>query len=230
MNSLAVAIAIILLPGLVASVICDKITVHSPRWDAFKYSIYSFLFGVLSYGLLQFVEYAYQQIMGLLSQTYEAQASTLGVWSIIQNDKAPIALSEVGWATVLAPVVALLASLLVNYKVINRIAQKLRVSQKYGDENLFSFFLNAKEVDWIYVRDKEANLTYSGRVVSHSECDSIQELVLSEVDVYEYETSTFLYSLPIIYLSKKLGAFVIEVPPPPPPPPENEDDDGKKTN
>jgi hypothetical protein len=38
MNSLAIAISIILLPGLVACVICDKITVHSPKWDAFKYS------------------------------------------------------------------------------------------------------------------------------------------------------------------------------------------------
>lgn len=226
MNSLAVAIAITLLPGLIASVICDKITVHSKRWDAFKYSIYSFLFGVLSYGLLQFVEYAYQHILGFLCKPYVIQTSTLAVWSIIQNEKAPIVLSEIGWATLLSPVVALIASSLVNYKVVNKIAQKLRVSQKYGDENLFSFFLNAKEVDWVYVRDKEAGFTYFGRVVSYSECDSIQEVVLSEVSVYEYETSDLLYSVPLIYLSKKLGSFVIEVPTAP----KMENEDGKKTN
>jgi hypothetical protein len=226
MNSLAVAIAIILLPGLVASVICDKITVHSPRWDAFKYSIYSFLFGVLSYCLLQCIEYAYQQILGLLSKTHEIQSSILGVWSIIQNEKALIVLSEVGWATLLSPVVALIASSLVNYKVINKIAQRLRVSQKYGDENLFSFFLNAKETDWIYIRDKEASLTYFGRVVSFSECDSIQEVVLSEVSVHEYETSEFLYSVPLIYLSKRLGSFVIEIPAPA----KKESEDGKEAN
>jgi hypothetical protein len=226
MNSLAVAIAIILLPGLIASVICDKVTVHSKRWDAFKYSIYSFLFGVLSYGLLQFIEYAYQQILGLLCKPYVIQTSTLAVWSIIQNEKAPIVLSEVGWATLLSPIVALIASSLVNYKVVNKIAQKFRVSQKYGDENLFSFFLNAKEVDWVYIRDKEAGFTYLDRIASYSECDSIQEVVLSEVSVYEYETSNLLYSVPLIYLSKKLGSFVIEIPAAP----QMEDKDGKKTN
>lgn len=226
MNSLAVAIAIILLPGLVASIICDKITVHSKRWDAFKYSIYSFLFGVLSYGLLQCIEFIYQQAVHLLCKTNEIQTTTLGVWSIIQNEKTPIALSEVGWATMLAPAVALIASAIVNYKVINKIAQKLQVSQKYGDENLFSFFLNAKEVDWVYIRDKEAGFTYFGRIVSFSECDSIQEAVLSEVGVYEYETSDLLYSVPLIYLSKKLGSFVIEVPALLP----KECDDGKETN
>jgi hypothetical protein len=225
MNSLAVAIAIILLPGLIASVISDKITVHSKQWDAFKYSIYSFLFGVLSYGLLQFIENAYQYILAFLCKPYVIHTSTLAVWSIIQDEKAPIVLSEVVWATLLAPVVALIASALVNYKVINKVAQKLQASQKYGDENLFSFFLNAKEVDWVYIRDKEAGFTYFGRVVSYSECDSIQEVVLSEVGVYEYEKSELLYSVPLIYLSKKLGSFVIEIPPP-----TTEKENGKETN
>ncbi|MHB1332550.1 MAG: hypothetical protein ACYCY1_08135 [Sulfuriferula sp.] len=215
MNSLAVAIAIVLLPGLVASVICDKITVHSPRWGAFKYSIYSFLFGILSYGLLQFIEYGYHYILSFLDKTHQVQSYTLGVWSIIQNDKAPIALSEVGWATLLAPIVALIAAWLVNYKILNKIAQKLNISQKYGDENLYSFFLNLNEVDWVYVRDKINGFTYFGRVVSYSECDSIQEIVLSEVGVYEYESSELLYPVSIIYLSKPLGSFVIEVPEPP---------------
>jgi hypothetical protein len=226
MNNLAVAISIILLPGLVASVICDKITVHSPRWDTFKYSIYSFLFGVLSYGLLQFIDYANFLILGLFDKTQVTQFTVLKVWSIIQDDKAKIAFSEIFQATLLAPVVALIASFLVNYKIINKIAKKIRVSQKYGDENLFSFFLNAKEVDWVYVRDPGVGLTYFGRVVSHSECDSMQEIVLSEVTVHEYETSAELYSIPIIYLSKPLGSFVIEVPAPA----EEENKNGKETN
>lgn len=226
MNSLAVAIAIVLLPGLVASVICDKITVHSPRWDAFKYSIYSFLFGILSYGLLQLIEYAYQCTLRLLCNAHEIQFNNLGVWSIIQNEKAQIPLLEVGFATLLAPIVALIASALVNYKILNKIAQKIKISQKYGDENLFSFFLNSKEVDWIYVRDKEYGLTYLGRVVSYSECDSIQEIVLSEVTVYEYESSDELYDVSIIYLSKPLGSFVIEVPEPP----AKENKDAKEAN
>lgn len=212
MNSLAIAISIILLPGLVACVICDKITVHTPKWDAFKYSIYSFLFGVMSYCLLQLIDYTCYLLVIKIYKSHTINFNELKVWSIIQDEKAKIALSEVAKATLLAPIVALIASSFVNYKLINKIAKSIKVSQKYGDENLFSFFLNAKEVDWIYVRDKGVGLTYFGRVVSHSECDHIQEIVLSEVTVHEYETSDELYSMPIIYLSRPLGSFVLEVP------------------
>jgi hypothetical protein len=214
MNSLAISISIILLPGLIASVICDKITVRSTRWDAFKYSIYSFLFGVLSYGLLELISHGWQLKSIIFAEEPIFEFSSLKIWSIIQDEKNCIKLSEVFGATLLAPIVALISSTFVNYKVINRIAKKVKVTQKYGDENLFSFFLNAKEVDWVYVRDSETKLTYFGRVVSHSECDSIQEIVLSEVTVHDYETSEELYSAPIIYLSKKLGSLVIEVPQP----------------
>ena len=38
----------------------------------------------------------------------------------------------------------------------------------------------------------------------------MQEIVLSEVTVYRYEDSAELYSVPTIYLNKKLGQFIIE--------------------
>jgi hypothetical protein len=211
MNSLVITIAIVLLPGLVASIICDKITVHTPKWGNFKYSIYSFLFGFFSYGLLQLLQWSYIFLSDFCNFS-NIIFSELDTWKIIQNESNQVPFNEVFFALLLAPVVAFTSSSIVNHKIINRVAQKLNVSQKYGDENLFSFILNSKEVDWVYIRDIENQFTYLGRVVSYSECDSIQEIVLSEVDVYEYDTSDFLYSLPIIYLSRKIGTFTIEVP------------------
>lgn len=58
MNELAIAVGVILFPGLITAVICDKITVHSPRWGSFKYSVYSFIFGVSCYVALQGLAYA----------------------------------------------------------------------------------------------------------------------------------------------------------------------------
>jgi len=225
MNSLAVAITIILFPGLIACVICDKITVHSPRWDAYKYSMYSFLFGILCYCALQLIYYNTYMVYQYIYDVTDVRFSSLDVWLIINNEKAKVVLSEVVNATLLAPLVALMSSFVVNYKVFNKIASKINVTQKYGDENLFSFFLNSKEVDWVYVRDKDIGLTYFGRVVSHSECESIQEIVLSEVSVHEYLTSELLYSTPVIYLSRPLGSFMIELPSPT----TMEDSNGEKT-
>lgn len=212
MDAIVIAISVVLIPGLMSSIICDKIVVHVQRWDAFKYITYSFVFGVLSYALLQVIVH--------IKNTYQIEGDyfvlaspfPLSIWSIIQDQKSPIKLTEVVQATLISPIVSLAAAAIVNWKVLNKIAQWLAVSSKYGDENLFSFFLNSKEVEWVYVRDKGAGLTYFGAVISYSDCDRIQEIVMSEVIVYDYETSDELYKIASIYLTKNVGEFVIEVP------------------
>ena len=98
----------------------------------------------------------------------------------------------------------------INYKVFNKLAQKINVSSKYGDENLYSYYLNAKEIDWVYVRDIENNLTYQGRIESYAENDHMQEMVLYDVTVFRYQDSVQLYSVPTIYLNKEMGKFIIE--------------------
>ncbi|WP_019567800.1 hypothetical protein [Thioalkalivibrio sp. ALMg13-2] len=210
MNELAIAVVVILFPGLIAAVICDKITVHSPRWGSFKYSVYSFVLGVSSYVALQGIVYIWNWFSGLFVPTVSFVSKTLDVWTIVTTQTVSIDPSEVFWATILSPVIAVLAAFTVNHKIIHKAAQRLRVSGKYGDENLFSFFLNAQDINWVYVRDIPSKLTYQGRVVSFSEADDMQELVLSEVTVFAYETSDEYYSVPLLYLSKERGSFIIE--------------------
>lgn len=226
MNELAIAVGVILFPGLIAAVICDKITVHSPQWGSFKYSVSSFVFGVSCYVALQGLAYLWIWIAEYFFPTLSFASPTLDVWTIATTQKVSIDPSEVFWATVLSPAIAAVAAFTVNHKLINKAAQKLRISSKYGDENLFSFFLNAQDIDWVYVRDIPSKLTYQGRVVSFSEADDMQELVLSEVTIFAYETSDELYSIPLLYLSKVRGAFIIEAVP------QSllEPQDGKETN
>lgn len=212
MDAVIIAISVVLLPGLISSIICDKVVVHMQRWDAFKYVIYSFVFGVLCYVILQIIVHIKNTFQ--LGGDYFTLDSKfpLSVWSIIQDQKSPIKLSEILLATLISPMVSFAAAAIINYKILHKIAQILKVSSKYGDENLYSFFLNSKEVEWIYVRDKISGLTYFGAIISYSDCDKIQELVMSDVIVYSYETSEELYRVSSIYLTKNLGEFVIEVP------------------
>ena len=44
----------------------------------------------------------------------------------------------------------------------------------------------------------------------YSENEHIQEIVLSEVTVFNYEDSEELYFIPTIYLTKPIGKFIIE--------------------
>jgi hypothetical protein len=209
MNDLAILIGLISFPGLIATILCDKLLVHAERWNSFKYAVYTFVFGVSSYVTLQIVVWVINAMNRHLPLV--TARSELKLWDTLISGKS-LDFSEVAWATAVAPVVALLAVYLVNKKVVNRFGQRLGISNKYGDENLFSYFLNASDVYWIYVRDPSAGLSYRGAIRSFSETKNVQEIVMTSVTVYDYADSSELYRLDSIYLSKPLGSFIIEAP------------------
>lgn len=212
MNQLVISIAIILIPGIICVIICDKLTVHS-KWLSFKFIVYSFILGVLNYTFLQLIYYMIDFFNGINNYAINFSSidwTNLEIWGCIVSEKPVFPVSEIIYTSILAIPMAFFITTCINYKIFNVIAKKINVSHKYGDENLFSYYLNTKEIDWIYVRDPEIDLTYQGRIVSYSENEHIQEMVLSEVTVYRYSDSVELYSLPTIYISKEIGRFIIE--------------------
>jgi len=215
MNQLVVTMVVILLPGIFATAICDKISRHS-QWGWFKYTLYSIILGWLSYLTFQIISFLPAIDISFEEKTILASFSPepLKVWSALLNGEengAPvIPYVEVLGSFVCSVFVAFFVTAVINYKIINKIAKKLKISTKYGDENLFSYYLNLDGVRWVYVRDMVNNLTYKGEIVMHSESGGIQELVLSDVDVYNYKDSEHLYCVPSIYLCKNVGEFRIE--------------------
>jgi hypothetical protein len=117
---------------------------------------------------------------------------------------------EIVSSVFLAVPVSFVVAACVEHKMLTRIGSWMHVTSKYGEENLYSYFMNMKENEWIYVRDKENNLTYEGKASWHSENESLHELVLQGVVVYRYEDSARLYSVPTMYLSREVGKLVIE--------------------
>ena len=209
MNQLAIAIVVILFPGILATIIADKVAVHS-KWDSFKFSLYALVLGILSYLFLQLIVIIFDLAHYIINHAKEVNYHILAVWNMALQQKSIIKPWEIGASTFLSVLVGYFASFIVNYKILNKIGQKLKITTKYGDENLYSFYLNAEQIEWIYIRDIENNLTYQGRLVSYSENKDIQEIVLTDVTVYRYKDSAELYSVPSIYLCKKSGNFIIE--------------------
>jgi len=206
MNQLAVTLMIIFFPGIVAAIVCDKIAVHS-KWNPFKFVLYSFLLGTLSYGSLQTAYIIIDFFSAIRIERIFFEKLT--ILNNFEKTDFIINISEIFWATLLAVPVAFFASAIINHKVMNRVARICKVGVKYGDENLYSYYLNSKEIDWLYIRDFDEKKIYQGRLKSYSENEKVQELVLYEVSVFD-EISNLLYEVPTIYLSKEAGKFIIE--------------------
>jgi hypothetical protein len=202
MSELTIKLIIILIPGAFATLIFGKLILHK-EWSSFRFVLYSILFGVFSYLILQLL------INGL--NLFECfYLPELTIWSNL-SDASSIPYKETVLASIISIFIAFIVSMIENRKVINRLANFFGISGKYGDENLFSLFLNSKNVQYIYLRDIKNQLTYHGWVKSFSENDNISEILLSDVAVYNYSDSEFLYEVPEIYLSLNKQEIIIEI-------------------
>lgn len=197
-SELTLKLIIILIPGAIASIIYEKLTIHR-KWTAFQFIANSILFGGISYLLAQ-----------LIFNYYGNDQSLSNFWLNLSSKEIPF--SAVTKATIISIFIGFICAGLDRYKIINNIAKFLRLTTKYGDENLYSYFLNAKNVSEVYIRDVANNITYHGIIDSFSETTEFKEIVLRDVKIYEYETSKFMYDVDKVYLCKPKDDLIIEVP------------------
>jgi len=189
---------ILLIPGAIASKIYQKLTIHE-KWTPFQFVANSILLGGASYLISQL-------IFDLFSKNDQLE----NFWQNLPTKEIPY--NDILWASFSAIVLSFIVSAIDHYKLLNKFGKLIKATNKYGDENLFLFFLNAEDVEEVYIRDKSSGFTYQGLIDSYSENANIHEIVLRDVLVFEYETSQQLYALDKIYLSKKKGEITIELP------------------
>ena len=195
---LTLKLIILLTPGAVASIIFEKLTIHK-KWNSFQFIANSILFGGISYLVAQ-----------LAFNICRHDSSFDNFWLNLPSKEIPFA--AVIKAIITSIFIGFICAGLYNYKFVNRIGKLFKLTTKYGDENLYSYFLNAKNVNEIYFRDIPNNITYHGMINSYSETNEFKEIVLRDVKVYDYETSTIMYELDKVYLSRPKDDIIIEVP------------------
>lgn len=197
-SELTLKLILLLIPGSIACILYERLTIHK-QWNSFKFITNAILFGSISYVLAQIVFN-----IGRIDLSFDT------FWENLPTKDIPY--QAIIKASIVSVFVGLIATGLDHYKLINRFGKWIKLTNKYGDENLYSYFLNAKEVDEVYVRDIENNLTYHGLINSYSENDEIKEIVLVDVIVYDYTTSKELYLLDKVYLSRSKENLTIELP------------------
>lgn len=197
-SELTLKLIILLTPGAVASIIFEKLTIHK-KWNSFQFIANSILFGAISYLIAQ-----------LAFNICRNDSSFDNFWLNLPSKEIPFA--AVIKAIIASIFIGFICAGLDNYKIVNRIGKFLKLTTKYGDENLYSYFLNADNVNEIYFRDIPNNITYHGMINSYSETNEFKEIVLRDVKVYDYTTSNFMYDLDKVYLSRPKDGIIIEVP------------------
>lgn len=129
------------------------------------------------------------------------------------NDAVPVRWVEVVVASGVSIVLAIAASYVHRFKLVNRFGQFIGATRRYGDEDVWEYFHNSPDIgSWVFVRDHKLDLVYYGWIESYSESEDERELLLSDVQVYNNETREPLYFVPLMDVSREAYDFTLEVP------------------
>ena len=146
--------------------------------------------------------------------------------STLFGDIAKVENSSILWTCASAPLVALAISAIYHRKLWNRFAQRLKASQRFGDEDVFNYLLSGKpetnNSGWYLIRDHKEDLVYYATIDNWSDEGTDREMTLSNVDVYSnVGDARKLYSCATLYLCRNRDDISIEIPAPEQPKTEN---------
>lgn len=206
---LTIRLIVLLIPGVIAAILLEKLTIHD-KWTSFNFIVYSTTLGALSYVVCFFAIEIWRLARWVLCLSTDWPE--IQVWNALFNSDTPISPLEIAFACLAGVVLSLVLSYVVYKQLLFKFASWLGVSNKYGDLNLFSFFLSHDDISWVWIRDSRSGLTYEGLVDTVSESENNREVVLKDVKVYSSNDSTFMYETEYVYLSGLSNPIVIQAP------------------
>ena len=202
LNSFVLTVAIMLVPGYLGAQVY-RFLGRSTRDRAMK-----------SWG-----DFLQVLVFGLVGQLPALMLASLGEW---WQRPALLTLSDNALATphwlfdlvvpfCFAATVGVVTAAVANRKLLYRwIARPLGI-QRYGDEDVWAYLMNSKELQWIFLRDYRCGLVYKGWIELYSDSGTSRELVLKEVEVFDNASGTRLYDVPRLYVSRDQHDVSVEI-------------------
>lgn len=192
-------IILIFIPGLITFTIINNLTVHKET------KLHQILLNSLIFGFICYAGY----YLITLSPYFNLEFSFI---EMLTKESAILNFKEILIATSLSIPIGAFFSFLINYKILHKIAHMLKISNKFGDTDVWSYLMNLKMPEWIIVRDIENDLMYEGWVQVFSDSTEKNELFLRDVKVYKNSTGDELYEIPGLYLARKRESLTVEFP------------------
>lgn len=205
-NNLAVNIILLFLPGILSWFILEKLIISKKRAFSY-YIIYSFLLGFLSY-------FSYFGLLNLANLIFNRDYQ-VNFFNLLLNSgetlNSTAVFKEIFFVSLLALIIAVVLAAIINKRWFHLILQKLRITKRFSEPDLWSWLVNSDDFTWVYIRDYKNNKSYRGKIDSYSDTlGEIAELLLHDVSVFNNETGGHLYDAKAVYLARESNNFTIE--------------------
>jgi hypothetical protein len=203
LSSFLFRVIILALPGITASLLYRKLRgkPNQKDWEDF---IDIWFFSLVCYCL-------YGLGVTSINKIFDTSL-TFTVLQALFEEKSPFSWTEVAVTSILSIIVAFVASYINSHKLINKIGQKLSVTARYDDADVWECFNDEFKSKWVYVRDHKLNLLYYGWINLYSDSEKPRELLLIDVKVYNNLSGEYLYSCDMLYVAREKSELSIEIP------------------
>lgn len=192
---------LIFIPGIVSFIIIDNLTVHK-KTEIHHWLIYSLLLGFMSY-----IPWAF--LLGFINFMYKVEVPIYFL-TCLTDITTPISLIEILIATFVAIVLGIIITKMIEKRLLFSIASQLGVSKKFPEIDAWDNFVKVYQPKYITVRNLKEKIIYQGILVSSSDANDRDGIVLEDVTVYD-EDGDELYRMKVIYIPQKMENLVVEI-------------------
>ncbi|EKO14447.1 hypothetical protein [Leptospira kirschneri] len=216
-SDLALRIILVLIPGFLTTLLFRYLGTHRD-YSNFYFIVLSSVFGLSNYLVLEVLF----QLLNLLKCIFIFITKRgliienklfVSLWGSLIDRSFKVEPIEIIFASVIALISAIFYIWVYQKKIILRFANtRLHITNKSGDDDIWSHYLNSEEVTWVWIRDFNRSLTYFGRVKAFSDSGTQRELFMTDVSVYTISGKKELYNLNSAYISLSDGMYSIEQP------------------
>lgn len=206
LTAITLRVVLLFFPGVLCALILHALTSHRERTTA-QFLTSAFVLGVCTYLVLVGTRGACAWVARAAGWRSPPEVT---FFEILTNERARISWGEIGSSAVLAVLLAFALAAARNHNVLHRAAERLRISRRFGETDVWGHFMNSPEVRWISVRDLAADRVYQGWLDAFSDSGAEPQLLLRDVEVYQNSTGAKLYDRKRVYLSPNKHSVAIE--------------------
>lgn len=209
MNTLALTLAVIFLPGIIWARLDAKYASQT------KPTQFDLILNVFVFGLIAYVA---TYLIYLIPCVQKFAVFNLAALEVddkkAQNILNQTIVDDILVATFASLILAPIWLALKHHKIITRVLQFIKVTNRYGDEDVWDFTLNSTEkmTRYINLRDTRTGVTFSGYVEVFSETPALRELLLRNVRAYDTDSGTQVFEIPRLYLAREPKEITMEFP------------------
>jgi hypothetical protein len=138
------------------------------------------------------------------------QPIQVNAFKALLDESAQIGYLEIAVTTIITLLLAVGCAWATNTKLAFKIFNGIGITDHFGDDDVWSYLMDYKDLDWVIVRDHKLNLVYYAQIHLFSDSGEKRELFLQNVEVYNTDWRK-MYTAENLYISRDDYDVSIEI-------------------